>query len=214
MKQSTNPAKHVLRRAAAAAAAVVALSMAAGTHVFAQVQPAATQPAAQNGATTRPANGLPPRNANATTHVTTQPGGTLILNFKDASIDSVLDELSAAAGFIVVKEVKPEGRVTLVSAQPVTRTDALNLLNTVLKEKGYTAIQQERILKIVRRDAAKRANIPVRSGADPSKIEKTDELITQVIPLRQADATQLRQDLAPLISTEADFTANQSSNSG
>jgi general secretion pathway protein D len=102
--------------------------------------------------------------------------------------------------------------VTLVSKQPVNAAEAISLLNTVLKNAGYAAIQQERILKIVRRDAAKRANIPVRTGSDPAKIANTDELITQVIPLRQADAVQLRQDLAPMISTEADFTANQSSN--
>jgi general secretion pathway protein D len=171
-------------------------------------QSAPAAQAAQATSTTQPT----PRNGNATTHVTTQPSGTLTLNFKDASIESILDELSAAAGFIVVKEVKPEGRVTLVSKQAVKPDEAIGLLNTVLKNAGYAAIQQERILKIVRRDAAKRANIPVHTGSDPAKIANTDELITQVIPLRQADAVQLRQDLAPMISTEADFTANQSSN--
>src|SRR5436853_354774 len=48
----------------------------------AATQPATTQPATRPGA-----NGL---------HgITTQPGGGLMLNFKEASIDSVLDELSA-----------------------------------------------------------------------------------------------------------------------
>jgi general secretion pathway protein D len=152
--------------------------------------------------------------ATATHNITTQPGGGLLLNFKDASIDSVLDELSRAAGFIIVKTVQPQGRVTLVSKQPVKPDDAVSLLNTVLKDAGYAAIQQGRILKIVPRDQARHANIPVHSGADPSKIADTDELITQVIPLRQADAMQLKNDLAPLINTtEADFTANASSNS-
>src|SRR5205085_2389292 len=45
--------------------------------------------------------------------VTGTPQG-LLLNFQDASIDTILNELSQSAGFIVVKEVKPEGRVTLV----------------------------------------------------------------------------------------------------
>src|SRR5439155_17791191 len=128
-------------------------------------------------ATTAPAT-APAANHNG--HVTTAPGGKLIINFRDASIDSVLDELSAVAGFIIVKEAKPVGRVTLVSKQPVTPDDAVALLNTVLKnvEPGFTAIQQGRILKIVTRDRAKRANIPVHSGADPKKIEPTDELIT------------------------------------
>ncbi len=159
--------------------------------------------------TTAPATGAAP--SRPLTGVARQNGG-LTLNFQDASIDVILDELSNAAGFIVVKEVKPEGRVTLVSKQSVSPEEAVSLLNTVLRNAGYTAIQQERVLKIVNKDAAKRLNIPVRSGNDPEKIAKTDELITQVIPLRFADATQLKTDLAPLVSTDADFTANASSN--
>src|SRR5205823_9373247 len=159
--------------------ATIVASLFAGT-ASAQTTAPASQPA------TRPANG------NGAHGITTQPGGGLLLNFKDASIDSVLDELSTAAGFIVVKEVKPEGRVTLVSKQPVTPSDAVSLLNTVLKnaQPGYAAIQQGRILKIMLRDKARHANIPVHSGADPEKVADTDELITQVIPLRQADAMQ------------------------
>src|SRR5207253_1637413 len=58
---------------------------------------------------------------------------------------------------------------------------------------------------------AKHANIPVHFGADPTKIEPTDELITQVIPLAHTEAKPLREDLAPLVGAE-DFTANIASN--
>ena len=51
------------------------------------------------------------------------------LEFKDASVDSVLDYLSEAAGFIVVKETPVDGRVTVVSRGPVTPAEALTLLN-------------------------------------------------------------------------------------
>jgi hypothetical protein len=64
--------------------------------------------------------------------VTSQPGGKLLINFQDANINTVLDELSSAAGFIIVKQVKPEGRVTIQSKQPITKDDAIALLNTVL----------------------------------------------------------------------------------
>ncbi len=151
------------------------------------------------------------RNGNGDGGIEKRNGG-LILNFQDTSIEVVLDELSAVAGFIVVKEVRPTGRVTLTSRQPVSNEDAVSLLNTVLLQAGYGAIQQGRILKIVPRDQAKRLNIPVRSGNDPNAIEPTDELITQVIPLRYADAMELRQDLQPLINPQADFTSNASSN--
>ena len=176
-------------------AAITAVSLTAG---FAGAQSAPTsQP------TSRPAReytGVSERN------------GKMTLNFQDASIDVILDELSAVAGFIVVKEVKPEGRVTLVSRQPISGEEAISLLNTVLRKNHYAAIQQDRILKIVDADAAKRLNIPVHTGSDPGKIANTDELITQVIPLKYSDATQLKTDLQPLISPDADFTSNASSN--
>ncbi len=189
----------------------LALTLAVSSMFLPSFSLAQISPATQPSPTTAPSS-LP--NRNGTHGITTQPGGGLLLNFKDASIDSVLDELSQAAGFIIVKTVKPQGRVTLVSMQPVKADDAVSLLNTVLKDAGYAAIQQGRILKIIPLDQARHANIPVHSGADPSKIADTDELITQVIPLRQADAMQLKNDLAPLINTtQADFTANASSNS-
>jgi general secretion pathway protein D len=145
--------------------------------------------------------------------VTSQPGGKLLINFQDANINTVLDELSSAAGFIIVKQVKPEGRVTIQSKQPITKGDAIALLNTVLKENkpAYAAIQQDRILKIVLRDDARHMAIPVRVGADPNQIPETDELITQVIPLKSVEAVQLKQDLASIVG-DVDFAANASSN--
>ena len=178
----------------------------------AATQPLAESPTTQPSPTTRPIAAAATQPATRPVYVTKLDGG-LILNFKDASIDAVLEQLSEVAKFIIVKETKIEGRSTLLSMTPVSPDEAVALLNTALKSNGYAAIQMGRILKIVSRDKAKKANIPVRSGSDPKKIEPTDELITQVIPIKYADAAQLRQDLTPLINTaEADFTANASSN--
>jgi general secretion pathway protein D len=144
--------------------------------------------------------------------VTTAPGGGLIFNFKDAPINNVLDDLSSVGGFIIVKVVVPTGRISVVSQQPLTPNDAISLLNTLMKDAGFAAIRQGRIIKIVSASDVKHLNIPVRNVTRPEDLEPTDEMITAVIPLRQADAVQLKQDIAPLINPEADFTANQSSN--
>ena len=67
----------------------------------------------------------------------TQPNGTqgiiradggIILNFKDASIDAVLEQLSEVAGFIVVKETKPEVRTLLLIGHNPGLHDAARLL--------------------------------------------------------------------------------------
>ena len=136
------------------------------------------------------------------------------LNFKDASIDSILNYFSDAAGFIVVKEIKVEGRVTLQSEQPVTTDEAVSLLNTVLRSANppLTAIRQGRTLKVTAWDSAKKKNIPVRIGSDPKEIKQSDELITQIVQVSHLDAVKLKTDLAPLIGTDADVSANASSN--
>ncbi|MDB5289315.1 MAG: gspD 1 [Phycisphaerales bacterium] len=115
----------------------------------------ATRPAWQRGPTSRPAQ-------------------QLSLHFKDASADAVLTYLSQTAGFIIMKDVPVDGRVNIDSEQPVTPDEALILINAALKTNGLTAIQQGRILRIVRKGDAKKSSIPVRYGNKPEEIPESD----------------------------------------
>jgi general secretion pathway protein D len=140
-----------------------------------------------------------------------QPQG-ILLNFQDAPVMSVLEHLSEAGGLTIVEEAAVEGRVTVMSRQPLSLPEAVSLLNTVLAEEGYAAVRRGRVLKIMTLEEAKKASIPVHSGMDPDAIEPNDDVRTQIIPLKFADATQVRDDLAPLIPEYADLSANASSN--
>jgi len=141
-----------------------------------------------------------------------QPGEPLRLNFKDASLHAVLEYLSEAAALVIVDEARVEGRVTVISRQPLSTDEAVALLDTVLKEKGYAAIRNGRNLKIVSLERAAKENIPVFSGSDPAKIPMADRLVTQIVPVRFADATKLKTDLAPLLSATATLSTNAASN--
>jgi hypothetical protein len=57
----------------------------------------------------------------------------LRLNFRGAPLELVLEKLSEAAGFIIVLEAQPRGRVDIISNQPVSKDEAFGLLNTVLR---------------------------------------------------------------------------------
>jgi len=147
--------------------------------------------------------------------VTPEPSsesGGILLNFDGASLGAVLEYLSEVAGLVVIIDVPVDGRVSIISRQPLSVEEAVSLLNTALKEHGYAAIRMGRVLKIVALEEAKKMNIPVRSGNDPTQIEATDEMIVQVIPVRFADAVKLKEDLASLIPTYAELSANASSN--
>ncbi len=137
----------------------------------------------------------------------------LRFNFRGAPLETVLNYISDAAGFIIVLETPVRGTVDMWSSQPVTREEAVQLLNQALNKNGYSASVQGRSLIVSSKDEAKKKNIPIRTGNDPQEIPMNAELVMQIIPLRRIDATQAARDLATLIPGSATLTANQDSNS-
>lgn len=138
----------------------------------------------------------------------------LLLNFSDAPLQEVLEYLSEKAGLVVINDTQIQGRITVVNRQPISLDEAIDLINTLLMEEGFTAVRRDRLLRIVRVQDAKRDAVPVRLGNDPSKIGQTDTIITQIVPIKYAEAVDLAEDLAPLINSDvAEVAANKSSNS-
>jgi general secretion pathway protein D len=135
-----------------------------------------------------------------------------MLNFQDVPLQSVLEYMSEAAGFIILGDTKVRGDVTILSKQPLNREEAVDLLDTILNEKGYTAIRRGRILKIVEKDKALIEDIPVKSGADPVDIPKKDVMVTQIIPIRFGNAGQLIENITELLPDYATISANDGSN--
>ncbi len=158
--------------------------------------------------TTTPGTGVPPLPP------LPKPGkGEILLNFQGAALSDVLNYLSDAAGFVIVQEAPVSGAVNVTSRQPISADEAVDLVNTVLIEKGYVAIRNGRILKIVRRDGAQKRDLPVQTGSDPDKIPRKDEMVTQILPLRFGEAAKLVENLRPLLADNSTISANESSNS-
>lgn len=125
----------------------------------------------------------------------------------------VLNYLSDAAGFIIVLDTTVHGNVSVISDHPMTRDEAVNLLNSVLNQNGYAAIRDGRTLTIMDKNDAKTRNIPVKSASDPSDIPDNDEIATYIIPLRFVAAKQLVTDLSAFVSPQATIVANDAGNS-
>ena len=136
----------------------------------------------------------------------------LRLNFRNAPLELVLNYLSEAAGFIIMPETDVRGRVDVWSNEPLTRDEAVDVLGRVLSKNGYALLRDGRTLTVVTKDEAKKRDIPVRSGYEPSSIPKDDQIVTQIIPVRFISAPQLSRDLAPLLPATATLTANEGGN--
>jgi len=176
--------------------------------------PAAQAPPGQGKLAAPPADLAQARPAEETAHKPLAEGDKpLRLNFRGVPLEMVLNYLSDAAGFIIVLETKVEGKVDAWSNQPLSKDEAVELLNTILNKNGYAAIRNGRTLTIVSRDEAKKRDIPVEKGGDANRIAKSDRMVTHIIPVRHANVAQLIANLQPLLGTYAEMTPNESANS-
>ncbi len=137
----------------------------------------------------------------------------LRLNFRNAPLEMVLNYLSDAAGFIIVLDTRVNGNVSVISSHPMTRDEAVDLLNFELNKNGYAAIRNGRTLTILDKNDAKTRDIPVKTGNLPDQIPNNAEIVTQIIPIRFVEARQLVSDLTSFVSPQATVVANEEGNS-
>jgi type II secretory pathway component GspD/PulD (secretin)/acetolactate synthase regulatory subunit len=138
-------------------------------------------------------------------------------NFTNASADTVLDYLASAGGYRVIRPpgglhgIRP---LTIMSRGPVTPAEGVMALNAALQASGYSAgMTDDNTIVVSEASTYNRAEAPVHTGNDPSTVANTDEVITQVIPVKSVDAVRLRNELLPGLSPSADSAADAASNS-
>jgi general secretion pathway protein D len=136
----------------------------------------------------------------------------IILHFQDAPLESVLEYFAEAAGYNVSLEARAAGKVNVISDQPVTVVQALDLLNTVLKQNNLAAIRDGTNLTVINRDEAKARGVPVRMGSDAAQIPRNDEVVTQIMPLRFVTAADALKAVSPMMGASVTATANESAN--
>ena len=135
----------------------------------------------------------------------------LRLNIHNAPLSLVLDYLSDAAGFVINKETDVRGTVD-VQGKDLTKDEAVEVLNSVLKKNGCAVIRNGRILTIVAQDTVKISDTPIDVGGNADDVEKGDEVVTQIIPVKYASVSQLVPNLELLLPTTATLSANESAN--
>jgi general secretion pathway protein D len=135
------------------------------------------------------------------------------LNFQDAPLQTVLEYLSETAGLTVVSD-EPiiDGRMTVISRQPISLDKAVSLINSVLKERGLTTVLNGDILKVITLANAKQESVPVFSGRDPDAVVASDDIVTYVIPVSYVSVRALRENLQTLIPEYASLEANEDGN--
>ena len=136
----------------------------------------------------------------------------IVLNFDNADIETVIHAASEIAGFNYVLAPDVRGKVTVQTSGRIAAPDVFGVLLAVLEVHGFTAVKSGNLYKIMRIEGARERAVPtiVGSTADPNRT--TDEVITQIVPLKYSNAGDLSALLRPLVSARGNLIAHRETN--
>jgi general secretion pathway protein D len=133
------------------------------------------------------------------------PDDPVTLNFVNADVESTIKAVGLITGKNFLIDPKVKGAVNIISSQPVERSLIYPILLSALRQQGFTAVENDSIVKILPDADAKTQAMQVFSRK--SRGAAGDRVITQVFPLTHASATQLATSLRPLVSSNNFFAA-------
>jgi len=125
---------------------------------------------------------------------------SVIMDFDGVDIRTFIKFISELTGknFIVGDEVR--GEVTILSPESVTVDEAFKVFQSVLEVNGFTIVPQGGMLKIVSAKTGKTMNLETM-GSGLGK-RPGDRMVTKIIALKNANPTDLRGILGPMVSPD------------
>jgi general secretion pathway protein D len=135
------------------------------------------------------------------------------VNFDNVDVRTVLKTIGELTGINFIPHESVTGTVTVMSPTPIRLGDIYAFLQSILDVHGYATIETDNAIKVVPKAEAVRNHLQVRIGADPAYIPRTDVVVTQIIPLKYADAAEMMQIIQPILSAAAQMTTYARTNS-
>lgn len=125
------------------------------------------------------------------------------VHFDQVDIRTMLKTIGDITGINFVVDDRVKGTVTVMSPTKIRLGDIYEVLESVLEVKGYAAVPAGNLVKIIPKADAAKSNLQVRVGSDPSWIPQRDSIVTQIIPLKYADAAEVGRIIRPLLADGA-----------
>jgi len=131
------------------------------------------------------------------------------LNFNDVDLRTFIRFISKFTGQNFILDPRVKGKVTVLSAKPLQPAAVKKVFESVLEVNGFTLLDGPGATKIIPLSVAKFKGTPVGTKKGFSG---EDKVITEVISLKYALASELRKILSPLISKQGVILAYSPSN--
>ena len=117
-------------------------------------------------------------------------------NFKDADITQVIEMVANATGRNFIVDPRVRAQVTMLSATPMTPAEFYQAFLAILSVHDFVAVPAGNLTKII-----PSANMRQLPGNDlGNRVSTTsDELVTQIVPVKSVSAASLVATLRPLM---------------
>jgi general secretion pathway protein D len=134
------------------------------------------------------------------------------MNFDEVDISIFLKTMSEVTGKSFVISDKVKGKISFVSSQDVPQNKVYDVVLAMLMASGFYAVPGENnIVHIYPAQEALKMSGRIFYGSDLHE-EKVEGIITQIIPLKFADANTVVNVVRPVFSTDLLITAYQRTN--
>jgi general secretion pathway protein D len=139
----------------------------------------------------------------------TDSGPTITPNYKDADLSQIIQAVSEVTGKNFIIDPRVNAKVTMLSATPMSPAAFYEAFLAVLQVYGYVAVPAGKVIKIIpNTDARQLPSIDL-----PNDVSSTsDEIVTQIITMKNVSAAQLVPLLRPLIPQQGHLAAYPSGN--
>src|SRR6202522_2422846 len=125
-----------------------------------------------------------------------QDGPTITPNYKDADLSQIIQAVGEVTGKNFIIDPRVNAKVTMVSATPMSPSAFYEAFLSVLQVYGYVAVPAGKVIKIIPNTDARQ----VPANDLPLNVSATsDEVVTQIVQVKNISAAQLVPLLRPLI---------------
>ncbi|HUA88044.1 MAG TPA: type II secretion system secretin GspD [Steroidobacteraceae bacterium] len=137
------------------------------------------------------------------------PAQRITPNFKDADITQIAEAVSAATGKTFIIDPRVRAQVTMLSSTPMSPSAFYETFLSILQVYGFIAVPQGNVVKILPDSNARQfATLDL-----PDRVSSTsDEMVTQVMEVKNVSAAQLIPILRPMIAQYGHLAAYPASN--
>ena len=131
------------------------------------------------------------------------------INFKDLKIMDLVKITSKIIDKNILITEDIQGNVDFVSNKPVNKDELIKILGFVLENKGYSLVQNDEMLRIVKLNESANSNLPIVNN------NAKDDLywmVTEVFTVKDADVDYVASKIRHLVSKEGKLVTNKDSN--